>query len=395
MNHYTLPTLHKDHPDVVLLQISSNDINKQDRIKTEKLTGDIINIGKSCIDLDKKEVVISSILPKNNIALTCLIQQVNDSLREQWILNGFNFISNDNISRTHLQKDEIHFEDLGTNILAGNFVDFLNRFILSKSIEHSWLYTDKHLKGLYGNIGVLTSDNSWSSEIVSDISNLGSASSNSCNVKDYNKNSSDPRLVLENLKFKNNHRLVIVNLNIHSISNKFDNLKLITLGKIDILVTTEPKTNSTFPLNQFAIQGYWKPYRSDRNRNGGGVFTNIQKDIPSKELKIHSTPEDIESIFLEIKLIKTGWLFCGCYHPPSQSDQYFLENTEKALDKYSKHYDKFMLVGDFNAEESEPCLSQFLYEYNAKNIVKESTCFKNVLNPSCIDLFITNSPLSF
>ena len=54
-----------------------------------------------------------------------------------------------------------------------------------------------------------------------------------------------------------------------------------------------------------------------------------------------------------------------------------------------------MLVGDFNAEESEPCLSQFLYEYNAKNIVKESTCFKNVLNPSCIDLFITNSPLSF
>ena len=55
-----------------------------------------------------------------------------------------------------------------------------------------------------------------------------------------------------------------------------------------------------------------------------------------------------------------------------------------------------MLVCDFNAEESEPCLSQFLYGYNsAKNIVKESTCFKNVLNPSCIDLFITNSPLSF
>ena len=54
-----------------------------------------------------------------------------------------------------------------------------------------------------------------------------------------------------------------------------------------------------------------------------------------------------------------------------------------------------MLVDDFNAEESEPCLSQFVYEYNAKNIVKKNTCFKNVLNPSCIDLFIKNSPLSF
>ena len=115
MNHYILATRRKDHPNVILLHIGSNDINneKKDRINTGKLTGDIINIGKSCIDLGVKEVVISSILPKKNIALR---------------MNGFGFISNDNISRTHLWKDGIHLEDLGTNILAGNFVDFLNRF---------------------------------------------------------------------------------------------------------------------------------------------------------------------------------------------------------------------------------------------------------------------------
>ena len=129
------------------------------------------------------------------------------------------------------------------------------------------------MKGVFGNIGVLISDNSLSSEIVSDISNLGSASSNwnSRNVKDYDKNSSDSRLVLENLKLKNNHRLVIGNLNFNSISSKFDNknVKLIKQGNIDISVITEIKTDSTFPLNQFAIQGYSKPYRLDRNRNGG------------------------------------------------------------------------------------------------------------------------------
>ena len=54
-----------------------------------------------------------------------------------------------------------------------------------------------------------------------------------------------------------------------------------------------------------------------------------------------------------------------------------------------------MLVGDFNADKSEPCLLQFLYEYNARNIVKGNTYFKNALNPSCIDPFVTNSPLSF
>ena len=59
----------------------------------------------------------------------------------------------------------------------------------------------------------------------------------------------------------------------------------------------------------------------------------------------------------------------------SLASQYFFENIGKVLDKYSKHYDEVMLVGDFKAEVSEPCLSQFFYEYNAKNIVKENTCF--------------------
>ena len=62
---------------------------------------------------------------------------MNDSLREQFVLDGFGYISNDNISRTYLWKDEIHLEGLGTNILAGNFADFLNKLILSKPSEHS------------------------------------------------------------------------------------------------------------------------------------------------------------------------------------------------------------------------------------------------------------------
>ena len=68
--------------------------------------------------------------------------------------------------------------------------------------------------------------------------------------------------------------------NINSISNKFDNLKLIMQHKIDIFVITETKTDSTFPLNQFAIQGYSKPCRFHRNRNGGGVFIYVREDIP-------------------------------------------------------------------------------------------------------------------
>ena len=36
-----------------------------------------------------------------------------------------------------------------------------------------------------------------------------------------------------------------------------------------------------------------------------------------------------------------------------------------------------------------------MFKYDGKKIVSEKTCFKSKDNPSCIDLFITNSPNSF
>ena len=62
--------LQEGQPDVVLFCISSNDINNQtkNKINTENLKEDIINIGKSCINLCVKEVIISSILLNNDTA---------------------------------------------------------------------------------------------------------------------------------------------------------------------------------------------------------------------------------------------------------------------------------------------------------------------------------------
>ena len=43
-------------------------------------------------------------------------------------------------------------------------------------------------------------------------------------------------------------------------------------GKIDMSVVTKIKKDSTFPLNQFAVQRYLKLYSFARNKNGGGVL---------------------------------------------------------------------------------------------------------------------------
>ena len=136
---------------------------------------------------------------------------------------------------------------------------------------------------------------------------------------------------------------------INSISPKFDDLKFLNSGIFDILIITETKLDETYPISQFHIDGYSMPYRLDRNRNGGGVIIYVREDIPSKILRKHFFPNDIEEIFVEISFRKSKWLLCGTYHPPLQSDQHYFDNIDKVLDVYCQ-YEKIMLVGDFNAQ---------------------------------------------
>jgi hypothetical protein len=155
---------------------------------------------------------------------------------------------------------------------------------------------------------------------------------------------------------------------------------------------------TSFPPEQFLIEGYSKPYRLDRNRNGGGVIIYVREDIPSKELNKHRFTKNIEGLFIEINLRKTKLLLFGTYHSThleyGSSDEDYFKEVGLALDVYC-NYEIFLLVADFNTEEDDIYWSEFLFEYNAKNLVKQKTCFKSIDNPSCIDLFLTNCHQSF
>ena len=92
---------------------------------------------------------------------------------------------------------------------------------------------------------------------------------------------------------------------------------------------------------------------------------------------------------------KCKWFLFATYHPLSQCDKYFFDHLSRGLDIYSALYDKFVLVRDFIAEESEDPLAYFLNCHNASNILRDKTCFKSLKNPSCIDLIITKKPGCF
>ena len=203
---------------------------------------------------------------------------------------------------------------------------------------------------------------------------------------------------LKNIRINNMKNVIIGQLNINSLRNKFQSLVEIIHGNLDILVITETKLDHTFPEKQFLIPGYKKPYRRDRNRNGGGVMIYVREDIPCDILIKHKMPTNIEAIFLEINLRKNKLLLVGTYHSTNkehgEKDDKYFQQIGFALDVYSR-YDKFLLAGDFNVVENDHCLGEFMADFHAKNLVKEPTCFKNLSNPSCIDLFITNSYRSF
>ena len=204
--------------------------------------------------------------------------------------------------------------------------------------------------------------------------------------------------ILRKIRVKNVNKVIIGTLNINSLAPKFDQLKEIIGKNIDILTIQETKLDSSFPVGQFLIDGYSEPYRLDRDRNGGGVMIYVREDIPSRLLNKHTFTEAIEGLFVEVNLRKTKLLFFGSYRSDHaefgvKPCDYFSQ-VSLALDKYST-YEKFLLGGDFNTEESNEYLEDFLFEHHAKNLVKDATCFKSIDNPSCIDLFLTNTPMSF
>ena len=125
----------------------------------------------------------------------------------------------------------------------------------------------------------------------------------------------NPYFQLKDLKLKNPNRLVIGQININSLRNKWEQLVSLTKDNVDILVVTETKLDESFPKKQFTMEGYHLPFRVDRDNNGGGVMVIVKEHIPCRELERARCRENqLEGIFLEINLRKRKFLLFGGYN---------------------------------------------------------------------------------
>ena len=197
---------------------------------------------------------------------------------------------------------------------------------------------------------------------------------------------SDPIKTLRSIRLSNINRLIIGHLNINSLRNKFEALKYIVCGNLDILVISETKLDESFPIEQFRMDGYLPPFRADRDGVGGVVIIYVRDDIPCIEKKDHLKLKKSEGIFLELNLRKKRLLFGGYNHNKNNTVE-FLNEIGPILVLYMSKYDNFIILGDFNSEMCENDMNGFCDTYNLRNLIKEPTCLKTLIIPVLLTLF--------
>ena len=71
----------------------------------------------------------------------------------------------------------------------------------------------------------------------------------------------------------------------------------------------------------------------------------------------------------------------------------FLKLLTVILDHFTKAYDNYLIMRNFNLKPHNKRLGYFLNSNNLVNLVKANTCFKG--SSSCTDLTLTNRKYSF
>ena len=103
----------------------------------------------------------------------------------------------------------------------------------------------------------------------------------------------NPQSILKNIRLNNLNKLIFSHLTINSVRNKFDSIvNIVNWNNNVFFLISEIKTDSSFAVVQFHIEGYIIPYRLDRYINGGGFLLYIREDISSSLINFDVTIED-------------------------------------------------------------------------------------------------------
>ena len=282
MYDHAKPTIRELNPEHIILHVGTNDLN------TEKTAS---QVSKSILDLvnslkNETNTIHASLIVPRNDHLNNKVNEVNSRLINMCQQQNIKIINHtDTIDPSkHLNESLFHLNRYGA-------IEFGNNF--KKNLCNLDLCHVGHSEGLdhyEANITVSVRD-TFHCDHNEVLSENGDEVSILCSAYYYNDNNINddlvyinPVKVLNNIHQKHSNRLVIAQLNINSLRNKFAWLSTMIKGYDDLLLILETKIDSSFPTAQFHIDGY-TIHRRDRDENGGGLLLYVREDVPSALLK--------------------------------------------------------------------------------------------------------------
>ena len=199
-----------------------------------------------------------------------------------------------------------------------------------------------------------------------------------------------------------NRPLRFLNVNARScVKNLPGMLNLIETTKPDVIFATETRLDGNIADSEILPPNY-KPWRCDRNREGGGCFVAVADHLNS-----HIVPEltvtGCELVWAKIKLKGKKDLLVAAYYKPDDGDEDSLNRFSESIQRVSSLNAYVVIGGDFNLPSLDwntcslkspsvyPRLhTQFLdllNDHGLQQMVTFPTREKNTL-----DLFVTNFP---
>ena len=162
-------------------------------------------------------------------------------------------------------------------------------------------------------------------------------------------------LILKKLGYCNPKNMLIGQINIKALRNKYDPIRsILQNGLCDIFTLGETKLDESFPTAQFYITNFVL-HRKDRNAHGGGVITYIRSDLPNRRrYDMELNASGFEFIILEVQLYKKEkWLICSCYKPPCIKDSVFERSFSELLNSLQIESPYILIIWDINFDMSE------------------------------------------
>ena len=203
-----------------------------------------------------------------------------------------------------------------------------------------------------------------------------------------------PAVSAYRIKYKQN--FIFLHVNINSFRHKFAPMQTILNDrKVDLLVVSESKLDSTFPDAQFNVAGFCI-YRQDYTASSGGLLVYMRSDIAHPHLvQLEINMGGFESMCIEVNNNKSRRVYVCIYKHPSVSDSIFLKYLSQMADKRLTMCPDIVFIGDMNCcPKKSDTIEEFCEIYNLKNLITSPTCHKG-RSPTILDIILVSQPKRF